>query len=103
MQKKGSIHNSIRESLQSEDNSDDQFEGPASVSGNNNKHSKAKTSVLKRWLLEHLQHPYLKAADKEQLAEASGLSKKQVQNWFTNIRKVHHLIVSFPFSDSSCP
>lgn len=56
----------------------------------NTKHPKQATSVLKKWLIEHLQNPYLKPQEKAQLAEASGLTKRQVQNWFTNVRKVGH-------------
>ena len=54
----------------------------------NTKHPKQATAVLKKWLIEHLQNPYLKPQEKAQLAEASGLTKRQVQNWFTNVRKV---------------
>ncbi|TNV83930.1 hypothetical protein FGO68_gene6599 [Halteria grandinella] len=63
--------------------------GGTSLNGGagNAKHSKQATSVLKRWLVDHLQNPYLKPHEKTQLAQASGLTKKQVQNWFTNIRK----------------
>ena len=43
-----------------------------------------KTSTL----IDNLNHPYLKASDKTYLAQTSGLTKKQVYNWFTNIRKV---------------
>ncbi len=43
---------------------------------------------MKRWLIENVEHPYLKAVDKINLARDSGLTKKQVQNWFTNVRKV---------------
>jgi hypothetical protein len=40
--------------------------------------SKESTSVLKKWLIEHVEHPYLKAADKNFLSKESGLTKKQV-------------------------
>jgi hypothetical protein len=43
---------------------------------------------MKKWLIEHLDKPYLKKHDKQQLSLASGLTKKQVQVWFINIRKV---------------
>ena len=48
--------------------------------------------MLKKWLVDHLQNPYLKPQEKSQLALASGLTKRQVQNWFTNVRKVGHFI-----------
>lgn len=50
--------------------------------------SKEATSILKKWLLEHVEHPYLKTVDKHALSKESGLTKKQVSNWFTNVRKV---------------
>ena len=33
---------------------------------------------MKRWLIENVEHPYLKAVDKINLARESGLTKKQV-------------------------
>jgi len=45
---------------------------------------------MKKWLIEHVEHPYLKANDKNALSRESGLSKRQVQNWFTNVRKVRN-------------
>lgn len=38
--------------------------------------SKDATSVLKRWLIENVEHPYLKAVDKINLSRESGLSRK---------------------------
>ena len=46
------------------------------------------TSALKKWLLENIDNPYLKHADKVELTKESGLTKLQIQNWFINIRKV---------------
>jgi Homeobox KN domain len=46
--------------------------------------------------VDHLQNPYLKPNDKAHLAQASGLTKKQVQNWFTNIRKVSRIKLFSP-------
>ena len=80
------MHSSIKGTASVVSEEDDPS-GP-SGRGINTKHSKQATSVLKRWLLDHIQNPYLKPAEKTQLALASGLTKKQVQNWFTNIRKV---------------
>jgi hypothetical protein len=40
--------------------------------------SKESTSYLKRWLLENVEHPYLKAVDKINLSRETGLTKKQV-------------------------
>ena len=46
------------------------------------------TSVLKKWLLDHLDNPYLQYIDKVNLSRETGLSRNQVQNWFMNVRKV---------------
>jgi len=43
-------------------------------------------TVLKNWLTEHYQDPYPSWSEKMKLAEEAGISVKQVQNWFTNIR-----------------
>ena len=48
------------------------------------------TSALKKWLLENIENPYLKHADKIKLTRESGLTKLQIQNWFINIRKVRY-------------
>lgn len=59
--------------------------------------SKESTSIMKKWLIDHVEHPYLKANDKNALSRESGLNKRQVQNWFTNVRKVMnpHLLKQF--------
>jgi hypothetical protein len=44
--------------------------------------------ILKQWLNEHLDNPYPSFKEKETLSKESGLSKRQIQNWFTNARKV---------------
>ncbi len=49
---------------------------------------KKATDVLKTWFLNHIQNPYPSHEAKETLSKLTGLSKKQIQNWFTNSRKV---------------
>lgn len=49
---------------------------------------KKATDILRDWFLKNIDHPYPSAETKEMLCEATGLNKKQVQNWFTNSRKV---------------
>lgn len=44
--------------------------------------------ILKQWLNEHLDNPYPTYKEKEALSKESGLTKRQIQNWFTNARKV---------------
>lgn len=48
---------------------------------------KHQTRVLQKWFLDNIQHPYLKKDDKIQLANETGLTKKQITGWFTNNRK----------------
>jgi len=45
---------------------------------------------LKTWLLENIENPYPSQKVKEALSEQTGLTKRQIQNWFTNARKVNH-------------
>lgn len=49
--------------------------------------------ILKNWLYEHLDNPYPTDKEKVQLSTDSGLSKRQIQNWFTNARKVRYFIL----------
>lgn len=42
--------------------------------------------ILTRWFHANFEHPYPDDDDKEKLARASGLSVKQVSNWFINQR-----------------
>ena len=66
---------------------------PQQNNNNNNKQqrlhfTKESTSVLKKWLIDNIEDPYLKYSDKITLSRESGLTHKQIQNWFTNVRKV---------------
>ena len=45
-----------------------------------------KTQPLRDWLLAHFDKPYPDDADKVTLAEASGMTRAQVGNWFINAR-----------------
>mmetsp|Transcript_24051 Transcript_24051/g.77231 ORF Transcript_24051/g.77231 Transcript_24051/m.77231 type:complete len:424 (+) Transcript_24051:159-1430(+) len=45
------------------------------------------TSYLKHWLKEHIESPYPSEQEKAKLCEATGLTLKQVSNWFLNARK----------------
>jgi hypothetical protein len=49
---------------------------------------KRATDILKNWFLANIQNPYPNYDAKEALSKVTGLSKKQIQNWFTNSRKV---------------
>ena len=45
--------------------------------------------MLKAWMFapEHVCHPYPTTQDKKDLAEAAGITEKQLSNWFVNARK----------------
>ncbi|PRP78214.1 irx-related [Planoprotostelium fungivorum] len=46
-----------------------------------------KTAALQEWYNDHWDNPYPKLAEKEQLSIQSGLSIRQVSDWFCNERK----------------
>ncbi|GMN35619.1 hypothetical protein TIFTF001_005413 [Ficus carica] len=43
-------------------------------------------TILRAWLFEHFLHPYPKESEKAMLAKQTGLTTKQVANWFINAR-----------------
>ena len=49
--------------------------------------SKWQTSILQKWFIEHLEHPYAKKIEKKALSQQTKLSLKQITGWFTNNRK----------------
>lgn len=51
--------------------------------------SKQATDILKQWLFsdEHVNFPYPNVVERKQLAERTGMSPRQVLNWFVNARK----------------
>ncbi|KAM0707674.1 hypothetical protein Q7P35_004321 [Cladosporium inversicolor] len=49
--------------------------------------SKTGTRSLRLWFGAHLEHPYPTERDKEQLASASGLTRTQIDNYFSNARR----------------
>uniref|UniRef100_A0A8C3WJ04 Meis homeobox 3 n=1 Tax=Catagonus wagneri TaxID=51154 RepID=A0A8C3WJ04_9CETA len=48
---------------------------------------KAATNVMRAWLFQHLSHPYPSEEQKKQLAQDTGLTILQVNNWFINARR----------------
>jgi len=45
--------------------------------------------LLKEWVDAHLEEPYPTIVEKQELASATCLSLKQINDWFTNYRKRH--------------
>ncbi|XP_017791932.1 PREDICTED: homeobox protein homothorax [Habropoda laboriosa] len=48
---------------------------------------KVATNILRAWLFQHLTHPYPSEDQKKQLAQDTGLTILQVNNWFINARR----------------
>jgi len=48
---------------------------------------KAATNLLKKWLFDHLFHPYPSEEEKSALAMQTGLTLNQISNWFINARR----------------
>ena len=51
--------------------------------------------ILRDWLNSRLDNPYPTHKEKDLLSKESELSKRQIQNWFTNARKVSPRIYEF--------
>lgn len=49
---------------------------------------KKAVSILKTWFLNNIEHPYPTGELKETFSTTTGLTKKQIENWFINTRKV---------------
>ncbi|VDN19153.1 unnamed protein product [Dibothriocephalus latus] len=48
---------------------------------------KVATNTMRAWLFQHLSHPYPSEEQKKQLAQDTGLTILQVNNWFINARR----------------
>ncbi|PWY84804.1 hypothetical protein BO70DRAFT_361204 [Aspergillus heteromorphus CBS 117.55] len=49
--------------------------------------SRDSVRILKSWLNQHRDHPYPTAPEKEELEQQTGLSRRQLSNWFNNARR----------------
>ena len=45
--------------------------------------------MLKAWVDRNIEDPYPSVAEKNELAQETGLTLKQINDWFTNFRKRH--------------
>jgi len=48
---------------------------------------KASTNILKKWLYDHLYHPYPTEEEKKMLESRTGMTLNQISNWFINARR----------------
>merc|ERR1712123_415604 len=66
---------------------DDDSSGKSKDSKKRGIFPKVATNILRAWLFQHLTHPYPSEDQKKQLAQDTGLSILQVNNWFINARR----------------
>lgn len=69
---------------------DEDSEAPGSAAKRQKKRGifpKIATNIMRAWLFQHLTHPYPSEDQKKELAEQSGLTLSQVNNWFINARR----------------
>ncbi|CAI2369337.1 unnamed protein product [Moneuplotes crassus] len=52
--------------------------------------------LLKEWLEDNLDHPYIERRDLIRIQEETGLTKKQIMGWCTNIRRRRLTVVRDP-------
>ncbi|ESO91996.1 hypothetical protein LOTGIDRAFT_121570, partial [Lottia gigantea] len=75
-------------SLGSGDGSEDEENGDRSKrSKKRGIFPKVATNIMRAWLFQHLSHPYPSEEQKKQLAQDTGLTILQVNNWFINARR----------------
>uniref|UniRef100_A0A5K3FXH0 Homeobox domain-containing protein n=1 Tax=Mesocestoides corti TaxID=53468 RepID=A0A5K3FXH0_MESCO len=76
---------------QEENNEDGDCDGDSRVSAKRQKKRgifpKVATNIMRAWLFQHLSHPYPSEEQKKQLAQDTGLTILQVNNWFINARR----------------
>ncbi|KAL6834272.1 hypothetical protein J3E69DRAFT_326470 [Trichoderma sp. SZMC 28015] len=65
------------------------------------RHSWSSTQLLKQWYTSNSTWPYPSAAEKEELSRQSGLSVRQVSQWFVNTRRRDAERQSSELSDTS--
>jgi len=63
------------------------YHAPASHKSRRGNLPKSATNLLKKWLFDHLFHPYPTEEEKSQLSLQTGLNLNQISNWFINARR----------------
>ncbi|XP_033120984.1 homeobox protein Meis1-like isoform X3 [Anneissia japonica] len=80
----GNLENSIGSGEGTEEDDDDRSKGRQKKRGI---FPKSATNIMRAWLFQHLTHPYPSEEQKKQLAQDTGLTILQVNNWFINARR----------------
>lgn len=65
------------------------------ASRTNNMYPQEVTKILYDWLNDHMYYPYPTEAERLELCEQTGLSRKQLRIWLINARKVSYYLHSF--------
>ncbi|KAJ5598155.1 hypothetical protein N7537_008239 [Penicillium hordei] len=65
-----------------------------------NRFNPSALKMLKRWFANHEDHPYPTSDDIQQLEAHTSLSQKQIQNWFSNMRRRSKVRRSLLFSSN---
>ncbi|XP_065323969.1 GATA zinc finger domain-containing protein 14-like isoform X2 [Gordionus sp. m RMFG-2023] len=91
------MENSLGSECGDDEDDDDRLAGNEGSGGGmlgNKKRSKKRgifpkvaTNIMRAWLFQHLSHPYPSEEQKKQLAQDTGLTILQVNNWFINARR----------------
>ncbi|KAH8594843.1 hypothetical protein B0O99DRAFT_623771 [Bisporella sp. PMI_857] len=66
----------------------------------NSRFSRKSVRILKRWLHDHIQHPYPTEEEKIDLTSTTGLKRSQISNWFANARRRNNLQGTYDSSPS---
>ncbi|XP_055360398.1 homeobox protein Meis1a isoform X2 [Betta splendens] len=77
----------LHECMASPSTGDDDLDGSKMHNKRRGIFPKVATNILRAWLFQHLTHPYPSEPQKKQLAQDSGLTVLQVNNWFINARR----------------
>ena len=59
---------------------------PVSSARGNTTRARRDTSLLKKWLFDHVANPYPSEVEKAELCAQSGHTYEQLSNWFVNAR-----------------
>ncbi|MCJ1398719.1 hypothetical protein MMC11_001920 [Xylographa trunciseda] len=73
------------------------------ISGNGTRLSPTAIKILKEWLHENAQHPYLTEKDRILLKAKTGLRNEQINNWLANARRRGKVPIFLPSSSKASP
>ena len=81
----------LQQQQQSQQNQNSNSDDGKGIGKKKSKHNialpKESIAVMKAWLYAHVDNPYPTQADKDLMSEETGLTVKQINNWFINARR----------------